>query len=166
MSCRGVVLLTAAAAALACCAILLEPGAQAQTKIQIPDLREPRTYTAKEPEGRCDDCGTVRSIQEIHKRSDPPAYRTNNIQSSSEFDSRAVGAVFVVPFGPGRPEKPYVGGVGTQEMNDRFKDVSYTIIVRMDDGSYRTTERRDGNQYAVGDRVRLAEGRLDLLAPR
>jgi hypothetical protein len=108
----------------------------------------------------------VRSIQEIHKRRDPPAYRTDNIQSASDFDNRVVGAVFVAPFGPGRTEKPYVGGVGTPEMNDRFADVSYTIIVRMDDGTYRTTERRDGNQYAVGDRVRLGEGRLELLAPR
>lgn len=166
MDCRAVILLTAAAATLACGAILPEPGAQAQTRIQIPDLGERRTYTATEPAGRCDDCGTVRSIQEIHKRRDPPAYRSDNIQSASDFDNRVVGAVFVVPFGPGRPEKPYVGGVGTPEMNDRFAEVSYTIIVRMDDGTYRTTERRDGNQYAVGDRVRLAEGRLDLLAPR
>ena len=50
-------------------------------------------------------------------------------------------------------------------MNERFGEVSYELILRMEDGSFRTVERRDGGQYNIGDRVRLAEGRLELLAP-
>ena len=108
----------------------------------------------------------MRSVREIHRRRDAAAaYPTSSVASASDFDTRVVGAVAVIPFGPGSTSSsPYVGGVGTPEMNDRFGDVSYELTLRMDNGSFQTVERRDGAHYRVGDRVRLTDGRLEILA--
>ena len=70
----------------------------------------------------------------------------------------------VLPFGPGSNSKTgYVGGVGTPEVSERLGELSYEVIVRMDDHTLRTVERRDGGQFAIGDRVRVSEGRVELL---
>ena len=53
-------------------------------------------------------------------------------------------------------EKPFVGGVGTPEMKERFRESTYEITVRLDDGALRFVERPDGSRYRVGDRVRLS----------
>jgi outer membrane lipoprotein SlyB len=48
--------------------------------------------------------------------------------------------------------------VGTPEMKERFGQSTYTIAVRMDDGTTRSVQRGDGAQYHAGDRVRLPVG--------
>jgi hypothetical protein len=138
--------------------------ARAQT-IKLPDFRE-RPAVSTAPAGPCDECAVVRSIREIHRRRDAAAaYPTSSVASASSFDTRVVGAVAVIPFGPGSTaNSPYVGGVGTPEMNERFGDVSYELTLRMDSGSFQVVERRDGAHYRVGDWVRLSDGRLELLA--
>jgi outer membrane lipoprotein SlyB len=67
-----------------------------------------------------------------------------------------VGAVIYLPLGGETPERPFVGGVGTPEMRERFGETTYEITVRLDDGGMRFIQRNDGSRYQVGDRVRMA----------
>jgi len=136
--------------------------AQAQT-IRIPDFRDSAAATSSSAAGACDECGVVRSIREIHRRGAP----VNSSRPGADWgptDTRVIGAVMVLPFGPGSNSKAgYVGGVGTPEVSERLGELSYEVIVRMDDHTLRTVERRDGAQFAIGDRVRVSEGRLELV---
>ena len=92
----------------------------AQT-IRLPDFREKPPIANRAPDGPCPECGVVRSIREIHKRRDDSLQRTATAGSASAFDTRVVGALVVLPFGPGSADKSAsVGGVGTSEMNERF----------------------------------------------
>jgi len=138
---------------------LLQSGGNAQT-IRVPDFRQ-QSKVAPDP-GPCDDCGVIRSISEINRRRDTAQPVTT--LSNSTAGTRVVGAVIVVPFGgSSAATTPFVGGVGTPEMQQRFGEISYQVVVRMDDGTTRVLERRDGGRYSIGDRVRLAEGQLELL---
>ncbi|MGZ5096011.1 MAG: hypothetical protein ACXWCH_33280 [Burkholderiales bacterium] len=134
--------------------------------IRIPDFREGPTVAANMPEGPCDDCAVVRSIREVHKRRDSPVSRTSTA-GSTMGNERVIGAVIVMmPFGPGSSEATsFVGGVGTPEAQERLGELSYEVTLRMADGTLRTVERREGRQYQVGDRVRVTEGRWELLPP-
>ena len=156
--CLVLALLIAAAASMA-----MSAESNAQT-IRIPDFREGAAFTSIPPGGPCDECGVVRSIREIH-RSSPPLYRTPAGGPFPAGETRVIGAVMVLPFGAGSSSEKarYVGGVGTPEMNERLGELSYEVTVRMNDQTLRTVERRDGAQFAVGDRVRVAEGRLELV---
>ena len=74
-----------------------------------------------------------------------------------------VGAVIALPLGEG-DRRPYVGGVGTPEMRERFAETAYDIVVLLDTGGYTSVQRADGARYQVGDRVRLRGVQLELLA--
>jgi outer membrane lipoprotein SlyB len=138
---------------------LLQSGGNAQS-IRVPDFRQ-QPRVAPDP-GPCDACGVIRSISEINRRRDTAQPVTTF--SDSTAGTRVVGAVIVVPFGgSSAATTPFVGGVGTPEMQQRFGEISYQVVVRMDDGDTRVLERRDGGRYSIGDRVRLVEGQLELL---
>lgn len=75
-----------------------------------------------------------------------------------------VGAVIYLPLGNDPTERPFVGGVGTPEMRERFRETTYEISVRLDDGSLRFLQRYDGIRYRVGDRVRLpGAGQIEMI---
>ena len=76
--------------------------------------------------------------------------------SSGPGGPNLVGAVIYLPIGGGSAERPFVGGVGTPEMQERFRDSTYEIAIRLDDGALRVIQRHDGPRYSVHDRVRLA----------
>jgi outer membrane lipoprotein SlyB len=75
-----------------------------------------------------------------------------------------VGAVVALPLGEGK-DKPFVGGVGTPEMRERFTETSYQIVVQLDNGGYTSVQRADGASFRVGDRVRVQGIELELLTP-
>jgi outer membrane lipoprotein SlyB len=75
-----------------------------------------------------------------------------------------VGAVVALPLGAGS-EKPFVGGVGTPEMRERFTETTYEIVIRLDDGGFTQVQRADGASYRVGERVRVQGTQLELLTP-
>jgi outer membrane lipoprotein SlyB len=138
--------------------------AQAQS-IKIPDFREPPRATVK-PGEPCDQCGTIRSVQEsrVQRPVNVPKAFQNEPRDQGMASPVIVGAVVALPLGEGK-DKPFVGGVGTPEMRERFTETTYRIDVQLDNGSYTTVQRADGASFRVGDRVRVHGIELELLAP-
>jgi len=141
-------------------------AAWAQT-IRIPDFRQspPAAATLKAGEP-CIDCGRILSIRESRvqrKPEVPQAFQGGSPGSSGPGDRNLVGAVVYLPLcSSDSAERPFVGGVGTPEMRERFQETIYEIAVRMDDGAMRFVQRYDGTRYRVGDRVRIsAPGQLE-----
>ena len=148
-----------------CLLAALAASVSAQS-LKIPDFRQPGSVPAARVTGPCETCGEVRSIREIHSRRDttvPQAFRTD-AQTAPLGNPNLVGAVIALPLGNERGE-PYVGGVGTPEMRERFAETTYEITVRLDSGGYSRIERRDGGHFRVGDRVRLAQGTIERVDP-
>jgi outer membrane lipoprotein SlyB len=143
--------------------------AWAQT-IRIPDFRQappaPVTFRAGEV---CTDCGRILAIREIQveRRPQVPQALQSNVPgpTTGPGQNNMVGAVIYLPLGSGQGDRPFVGGVGTPEMRERFQETTYEISVRLDDGSLRFLQRPDGTRYRVGDKVRLpGAGQIELLA--
>lgn len=133
--------------------------------IKIPDFREPPRATLA-PGEPCEACGTIRSIREVRVQrpvSVPQAFQNDPIDQGLASPV-IVGAVVALPLG-GSGGKPFVGGVGTPEMRERFSETTYDVTVQFDNGAYSTVRRADGASFRVGDRVRLRGIELDLLAP-
>ena len=139
-------------------------GAHGQS-IKIPDFRDPprATLTPGEP---CEACGTIRSIREVRVQRPiaVPRVFQNNPIDQGPGSQVIVGAVVALPLGGGT-EKPFVGGVGTPEMRERFSETTYDVTIQFDNGGYSTVQRADGASFRVGDRVRLRGIELELLAP-
>ena len=159
----------AAAAAVAALAGALTVAA-AQT-IRIPDFREPppAITSTMNPGDPCSDCGRILSIREIRldrEPAPPTALQSAGAGASSgPGGPHLVGAVIYLPLGGDGGQRPFVGGVGTPEMRERFRESTYEIAVRLDDGSLRFLQRRDGARFQVGDRVRApGPGQLELIA--
>ena len=136
--------------------------------IKLPDLRTPPpAITTLKPGERCVACGHIVSVREVQvdRRSSVPRELQGGPGSSSgAVDRNLVGAVIYLPLGGGARERPFVGGVGTPEAQERFGQSSYEILVRLDDDTLRTLRRHDGSRYSVGDRVRLAGDEVELIA--
>lgn len=134
--------------------------------IRIPDFRD-TTPVALKPGEACDKCGLIRSIREVQVGRPvpvPEAFRTN--PGGGLGSDVYVGAVVALPLAAKgeQPGKPFVGGVGTPEMRERFSESTYEITIRLDDGGFTQVTRRDGASYRVGDRVRVSGTQLELLA--
>jgi len=129
--------------------------------VVIPDLRDPALYREPPRTAACRVCGEISSIREV--RSNPPVPGSQDPRSANRANDWAVvGAVVLVPIGPGPKEEPYVGGVGTPEMAERFGAGTYEITIRMDGGERQVVRDRDGARYRVGQRVTVSGG---LIAP-
>lgn len=138
-------------------------GAQA---LIIPDFRRTdMAVSGPRPGEACDRCGVIRTIREIQSERGRPPVRQATPGPSHDLDSPSyVGAVIALPTNGYEGGKPYVGGVGTPEMQARFAETTYEIIVRLDNGGFVTVRRDDGGNYRVGDRVRVQGVNLELLS--
>jgi hypothetical protein len=136
----------------------------AQTLL-IPDFRQSANVRRLDPGETCNECGRIVSIQE--KQLDRRATLPVNFKGSARgpVEHNLVGAVVYLPLDGGSHDRPYVGGVGTPEMRERFAQSTYDITVRMENGAMRVFQRADGARYHVGDRVRAsASGELEWVA--
>ena len=113
----------------------------------------------------CTVCGEVRAVREVGARSLAAAEeprRPPPVGTASGLDTGpVVGTVARFEFDQGRPESWHLGAAGTPEMRSRLGETFYEVTVRMDDGSNRTLQRRDGNRFYVGQRVALRSGELE-----
>jgi hypothetical protein len=132
--------------------------------IRIPDFREPPRTTLK-PGEPCERCGIIRSIREsqVQRPVTVPKVFQNEQLDHGPGSTVIVGAVIAMPLGEGK-DKPFVGGVGTPEMRERFTETTYAVVVQLDTGGYTTVQRADGAMFRVGDHVRVTGTQLELLA--
>jgi hypothetical protein len=147
-------------------AVAFWAGANAQS-IRIPDFRD-TTPVALKPGEACPKCGVIRSVREVRVSRPvtvPEAFQTSPIDRGPGSNIY-VGAVVALPLGEGsEKERPFVGGVGTPEMRERFTESTYEIGIQLDQGGYTQVTRSDGASYRVGDRVRVSGTQLELIAP-
>jgi hypothetical protein len=140
-------------------------GAQS---LRIPDFRTGRSVApASKPGETCERCGTIRAIHQMQVQRPipvPQAVRNDPIDRGPGSQV-LVGAVVALPTGEGPGTKPFVGGVGTPEMRERFTETTYEIVVHFDSGAQTVLQRADGWGYSVGDRVRVSGMQLELLGP-
>jgi hypothetical protein len=149
------------------CLCLAALAAHSQT-LRIPDFREPESRVALKPGEACAKCGAIRSIREVQVGRPvavPEIFQTN--PAGGLGSDVYVGAVVALPLADKgeQPGRPFVGGVGTPEMRERFSESTYEITIRLDEGGFTQVTRRDGGSYRVGDRVRVSGTQLELLAP-
>ncbi|MGH8639195.1 MAG: hypothetical protein ACREUX_18780 [Burkholderiales bacterium] len=130
---------------------------------RLPYLGEPARGTVVRSDDPCDDCGRILSVREVAAPhgSASPRYHGGGREP---FNQNLLGAVVYLPLSDNGANKPFIGGVGTPEMNERFGNSTYLIEVRMDDGNLRYLSRRDGARFSIGDRVRTRDGRLEHVA--
>ena len=133
--------------------------------IRIPDFREPPRATVN-PGEPCERCGAIRSIREVQvsRPVTVPRVFQNDPIVQGLGSQVIVGAVVALPLGGGGG-KPFVGGVGTPEMRERFSDTTYEVVIRLDNGGYTMVQRADGASFRIGDRVRVHGTQIELLVP-
>lgn len=148
------------------CAVLAWAAASAQP-LRIPDFRDdpkavPAPKKAAEP---CAECGVIRSIREMQTQRpvNVPQVFQNSPMDRGPGSTIYTGAVVYLPLGKGT-DKPFVGGVGTPEMRERFSQTSYEVVVRLDTGGFVSVQRDDGASFRVGDRVKVQGNQLELLS--
>jgi outer membrane lipoprotein SlyB len=146
-------------------ALLWVAAAASAQPIRIPDFREsPLAVQAPKPGEKCEHCGVIRSVREIQSQRpvEVPKVLQNQPTDSGMGSTVYVGAVVYLPLGKGT-DKPFVGGVGTPEMRDRFNQSTYEVAVQLDTGGTVFVQRDDGASYRAGDRVQVQGNQLELL---
>jgi hypothetical protein len=116
--------------------------------------------------GTCRDCGVVRSIREIRterkgSQSDTYVASSQYLQSRSFDQQPLIGPAISFSWGANNPTQPRIGAVGSPEMQQRFIELSYEVIVRFDDGRFGLIEQDSADDLRPGDRVKVAKGRVE-----
>jgi hypothetical protein len=141
-----------------CAAAFALPAAYAQTTVstlRMPDFRQPFPVRTLKPGEACNECGRVQSVREVateRRAAVPPTFQGS---SRGIGDTQLVGAVLYLPLSSSASDKPFIGGVGTPEMRERFGESTYAVTVKLDDATTRVVHRPDGSRFNVGDRVRV-----------
>jgi len=128
------------------------------------DVRPAEPGGISVPSSTCALCGTVESIRTVEIRD----------EAGGASATAGAGAAPGGPAGPGAGEQTdggsrgtavtLLGAGGASAGNEIEKSVkkryAYRVTVRMDDGSFRTVSLSSPPTLAVGDKVRVVEGRL------
>jgi outer membrane lipoprotein SlyB len=110
---------------------------------------------------KCTNCGKVEQIR-VSESSDWKKY-------AAPVGGAVVGGVIGNQFGggSGRTLLTVAGAIGGgllgHKVESGSRDKIYEVIVRMDDGSYRTVTYKSPPPVRDGDRVRLRDGQLVLV---
>jgi hypothetical protein len=108
--------------------------------------------------------GIVVSVREAHVGGEGAAPRAPQpVGSPSDIEQAPpVGAVMYLPFGGPSGERAWrTGSAGTPEMQARFAETAYEVIVDMEDGERRTFRPRDPGRFRIGQRVSVRSGELE-----
>ena len=112
--------------------------------------------------GKCRDCGVLRSIREIRTERQlrrPDSYVTSpQYLATRQDDPPRIGPVVSFSWG-GRDEQtqPRIGAVGSPHMPERFVDISYECLVKLDDGRSALIEQDAAANLRIGDRVQVVD---------
>jgi hypothetical protein len=111
--------------------------------------------------------GVVVSVREVHAGTESAApHAAQPVGSSSGVEQAPpVGAVVYLPIagasGGGTSEGWRFGAAGTPDMQERFAQTGYEVIVDMQDGERRTFRPRDPGRFRPGQRVSVHAGELE-----
>jgi len=134
-------------AALALLAALCTPPSLAQSNVILPSSPEDYSKLAKPalPPGPCTTCGVVTNVRSEQK----------------EVSRNPLPATLG---GPAIQGAPIIGtGTTVQDGRKSPKQTSWKVTVRYDNGQYATFDQSDEPSVHKGDKVRVAEGRVQPL---
>jgi outer membrane lipoprotein SlyB len=102
----------------------------------------------------CALCGTVESIRTVEVRDDTPVVGAADgfAGAVADMDKGNAGATTTILGG--------VGGAFAGDEMDKKTRRAYRVTVHMDDGSFRTLSLSNPPAFAVGEKVRVVEGKL------
>ena len=108
----------------------------------------------------CPVCGTVESVKAIELYEEPAA--ANGRVDARSGDAAGGGQGGAIAGGATSVIDTLTGAVrgSDADRNDVRKRVVYRVTLRMDDGSFRAISLPSQPAFAVGDKVRVVEGRL------
>jgi outer membrane lipoprotein SlyB len=119
------------------------------------DARSVDTERKPVPTSSCALCGTVESIRTVEVRDEA---------AGPGAGTGGPGGAGDQPVGGGGNAVTLLGAGGAIAGNEIEKNVkkryAYRVTVRMDDGSFRTISLSSPPTFAVGDKVRVVEGKL------
>jgi hypothetical protein len=117
----------------------------------------------------CENCGVIRSIREIRtERPVPRAGTATDPRTSLAYQTGPgapllVGPVVVGTWNASGQTSSYVGAYGSDKMLEALQQSSWEVIVRLNDGQFTRVEEGDASDLSVGDRVKIVDGRIQLL---
>lgn len=110
--------------------------------------------------GNCAICGTVESIRTVEVRREDEGTGTRSDESGNPGPGGSAGQ------GSEKTSTTILGAAGgffsgwNGAERDSGRRNAYRVTVRMDDGSYRTVSLSSPPAFAVGEKVRVVEGKL------
>jgi hypothetical protein len=117
----------------------------------------------------CENCGVIRSIREIRtERPVPRAGTATDPRVSLAYQTGPgapllVGPVVVGTWNASGQTGSYVGAYGSDKMLEALQQSSWEVIVRLSDGQFTRVEEADASDLRVGDRIKIVDGRIQLL---
>ena len=111
--------------------------------------------------------GIVVSVREVHAGNPgaAPAPPQSVGAPAGVEQAPPVGAVMYIPLGPESDKGWRVGAAGTPDMQARFAQTAYEVVVDMEDGERRTFRPREPRRFQPGQRVRVRTGELEPAGP-
>jgi len=129
------------------------PGKAPNARQNAP-AREPTRMTVQP--SNCALCGTVESIRTVELRSVPDAAGRGGAGGADAGRTGQESSATTIL----ESVAEAITGGGREGEKNPSKRFAYRVTVRMDDGSYRTVSQSTPPALAVGDKVRVVEGRL------
>jgi len=118
------------------------------------DARSADTGRKPAPANSCALCGTVESVRTVEVRDEAGAAGAAAGGPGAGDQAVGGGGAAVTLLGAG-------GAIAGSEIEKNMKKrYAYRVTVRMDDGSFRTISLSSPPTFAVGDKVRVVEGKL------
>ncbi len=107
--------------------------------------------------------GIVVSIREAHAGAENRAPRlAPSVGAPSDIEQAPpVGAVMYLPLGGSTDKTWRTGSAGTPDMQARFAETVYEVIVDMEDGERRSFRPREPGRFRIGQRVSVRSGELE-----
>jgi len=133
----------------------------------MPAIAQPPAAPAKAPlaapRAMCADCGVITSVRSVSKQeaaaAGPARNPSNEAPPGAVDEAKPPGLVASIPLGGGKPQVGSATRVGSAAP---AVTTTWEVIVRMDDGQFRVLALEAQPDFAKGDRVRIANGKLTL----